>query len=95
MSSEFSPKPNYDGIYGYPNPFRTQINVEFAVNETTPVNIAIYDIGGKKVADLITSNIYAQGNYATIFNGSYLAAGTYNCVMTTRDDRETISIIKN
>ncbi len=94
MSNEFAPKPTYNAILAYPNPFQIQTTLEFAVKETTPVTISIFDLAGQKIIDIISNQTYNQGNYAYVFNGSSLADGTYLCVMTTKDDRKTMKIIK-
>jgi Secretion system C-terminal sorting domain len=94
MSSEFASKPNYDAIIAYPNPFQSQTTIEFAVGETTPVSISIYDINNNKIRDAFIGTVYTQGEYAQLFNGSDLTAGTYLFVMTTQNDKKTLKIIK-
>lgn len=95
MSSEFAPKPEYDAILAYPNPFATQTTFEFAVKETTPVTIDIYDTKGQPLASVFVNQTYNQGNYTQTYDGSNLIAGTYLVVMTTKDDKKTIKIVKN
>ena len=94
MNNEFASKPDYDAILAYPNPFVNETTFEFFVKETTPITIILYNASGEKVTDVILNKSYDQGSYATQFNGSDLAAGSYICVMTTKDDKKTFKLIK-
>lgn len=78
----------------YPNPFSNSTTFEFAVKETTPVTISIFDVSGEKVADVFVNQTYKRGNYTQNFNGSSLGAGTYLAVLTTKDDRKSVKIVK-
>jgi len=95
MSSEFAPKPNYDALIAYPNPVTIQTAFQFAVKETTPVTISIFNIQGDKVKDVFVNQTYNQGNYVRNFNASGLAPGTYFAVMPTKDNKKVVKIIKN
>ncbi len=93
-SSEFSQHPTNNAMMNYPNPFHAQTTIEFAIKENCNVTISIYDINGNKIDEVVTNRTYDQGMYAANYDGSKLAAGTYLCVMTTKDDKKTIRIIK-
>lgn len=95
VTREFNLNTNYDAIVAEPSPFHTQTTFEFAVKETTPVTISIFDMKGQKIMDVMENQTYNQGEYAQPFSGSSLAAGIYLAVMTTKDDKKTIKIVKN
>jgi hypothetical protein len=60
----------------YPNPFNPTTTIEFALPQTGDVNLAVYDILGRKVADLIKGNLNA-GYHKINFNASHLSSGVY------------------
>ena len=65
-----------EGAYSYPNPFRGVANISYVVPQDGDVQVAIYDVLGKKVQTLVAENQKA-GNYTTKFDGSNLPGGTY------------------
>ncbi len=60
----------------YPNPFNPSTKIKYSVPADGFVNIAVYNILGKKVTDIVNS-IQKAGNYEVNFNGSDLASGMY------------------
>ena len=67
----------------YPNPAskNAELNISFAVDHEEQVNIAVYDLSGKKVMDVVNGK-YAQGKHRTTFNASNLETGMYLYTMT-------------
>ena len=53
----------------YPNPFNARTVIEFQLSESAEINLAIYDIAGRKVADLANDD-YSAGNHAIILSGT-------------------------
>jgi len=53
----------------FPNPFTTQTNVQYNLNESSMVQIDVYDINGRTVAH-VDNSMQAAGNHNYIFNGS-------------------------
>lgn len=60
----------------YPNPFNPSTVISFSIPENSHVNLAVYDITGKQVAELANSRMSA-GNHEVDFNASNLSSGIY------------------
>jgi photosystem II stability/assembly factor-like uncharacterized protein len=60
----------------YPNPFNPTTNINYQLKEKGHVNLKVYDVLGKEVANLINETQNA-GQYTVTFNGSNLPSGIY------------------
>ncbi|MFT4061446.1 MAG: alpha-amylase family glycosyl hydrolase [Edaphocola sp.] len=60
----------------FPNPCKAETTVAFAINKSMRVTMALYDIAGKKVADIADRQLNA-GNYSIDIDVSQLASGQY------------------
>lgn len=60
----------------YPNPFNPVTNIKFDLAKTGMVKLAVYDVTGKQVAELVNGS-YAAGSYKYDFNASEFASGIY------------------
>ncbi|TAK36255.1 MAG: DUF4331 domain-containing protein [Saprospiraceae bacterium] len=60
----------------YPNPFTTQTNIRYEVAEEGQVNINVYGVSGKLVANLV-NEVAGKGRYAVVFNAANLQPGLY------------------
>lgn len=60
----------------YPNPFNPSTNITFDVAQTGPVTLEVYDIVGRKVAELV-NEVKSVGSYSVIFDASSLSSGMY------------------
>ncbi len=66
----------------YPNPFNSRTTFEYSVpsatfeNSAAHVDLTIYDILGRKVAEIVNRNV-APGKYKVNFDASNLAPGIY------------------
>ena len=65
----------------YPNPFNPSTTIEFSVPEQTDVKIAVFDVTGTLVTELV-SEVFGAGTYRTVWNakdnfGSHVASGLY------------------
>ena len=52
----------------YPNPFNPSTKINYSISDKMKIDLAIYDINGKKICQLI-SGYKSQGNYSVIWNG--------------------------
>jgi len=66
----------------YPNPFNPSTVIKYTIGSASHVNIKVYDITGRLVADLVNENKPA-GQYNVEFRGNNLASGTYIYTITT------------
>jgi len=71
----------------YPNPFNPITYIEFGLPEKAPVSIAVYDLAGRRVRELLNSEISA-GRHRIAWNalneqGSKVASGVYFIVFKT------------
>lgn len=60
----------------YPNPFNPSTEISYSLAENGQVQLAVYDVAGKKVTDLF-SGFKTAGNYTYNFDGRNLASGVY------------------
>lgn len=60
----------------YPNPFNNSTTVKYQLSEQLPITAEVYDIGGRRVAQLVDKE-QAAGVYFVPFNASSVASGTY------------------
>ncbi len=61
----------------YPNPFNPTTMIEFDLDRTQHVTLAIYDLSGKQVALLIDNAPKTAGTYRIAFDGSHVSSGLY------------------
>jgi len=60
----------------YPNPFNPSTTIKFSLPKSEYVELKVYSILGKEVAELVSNNLFA-GVYQYQFDGSNLASGIY------------------
>lgn len=53
----------------YPNPFMKQTTIEFSVNQTENISLAVYDLSGQLVRTLIAGNEITPGKYDVVWDG--------------------------
>ncbi|MBD3180275.1 MAG: T9SS type A sorting domain-containing protein [Candidatus Latescibacteria bacterium] len=52
----------------YPNPFNPTVQIEYSISNPSRVDISVYDISGRMVAELVRGN-RTPGKYRTAWNG--------------------------
>lgn len=60
----------------YPNPFNPSAKIAYEIPEVSYVSLAVYDILGRQVAELV-NGVIPPGRYEVVFDGSKLASGIY------------------
>ncbi|MBT7789059.1 MAG: T9SS type A sorting domain-containing protein [Calditrichaeota bacterium] len=60
----------------YPNPFNSETVIKYSVPGNKDLNINVYDIAGRQVANLATG-MHAAGNYTVSWNALDMSAGVY------------------
>lgn len=53
----------------FPNPFNPNTTIRFALKETVPVELAIFDTGGRRVKTFYTGEMLARGIYTMPWDG--------------------------
>jgi len=77
----------------YPNPFNATTNISFEIANSCNVELAVYDLLGRKVATLVSANLPA-GSHTTSWNGNdsngnVAVSGLY--FYTLKTDNETLN----
>ncbi len=80
-------------VQNYPNPFNPVTTVEFSLPNDDQVNLAIYDLLGKRIRTLIDGK-YQAGDHRVVWDatdesGKSVSSGTYFYVLTTKNARMT------
>jgi hypothetical protein len=65
-----------------PNPSKGQVNLSFSISSNDHVNLSLYDINGRKVAEMFHKEAFANETYVLDFDGSNLPNGIYICKLT-------------
>jgi hypothetical protein len=76
----------------HPNPFNPLTTISYQLAEVSRVSLAVYDVSGRKVVDLVTGWRDA-GMHAVTFDGSDLASGIYIARLTAGDFQQTRKLL--
>ncbi len=63
-------------LQNYPNPFNPTTTIPFEISKASNVRIRVFDMAGKKVADLC-DEFFQTGKHEISFNASNLSSGIY------------------
>jgi len=72
----------------YPNPFNPSTNINFSIAEASVVKIAVYNLLGQEVAELV-NEFKAAGLYTVNFDASEFPSGAYFYSIETPQFRQT------
>jgi hypothetical protein len=64
-------------VGNYPNPFNPTTTIEFDLAKSGVVDVTIYDLQGRKVANLFNGNLEAAQGYTFNWDASNVASGQY------------------
>lgn len=76
-----------------PNPFSTQLNVQFYLSKAEAVTLGLYDLQGRLVKTVQSNEILAAGTHNIRVNGQDLPVGVYLCSLTTSDKQLTEKVV--
>ena len=68
----------------YPNPFNPRTLIEFALPETREVELAVFDVMGRRVATLV-DGVLSAGYHEVAWNAEHLPTGVYLYRITAGD----------
>lgn len=68
----------------YPNPFNPSTTFEYSIDATTRVQLAVYDLTGRRVKTLV-DGVQPASNYRVSFDAGDLASGVYIYQLRTPD----------
>lgn len=83
---------SYSLSQNYPNPFNPSTRIDFSIKKSGFTSLTIYDLTGKKVADLINENMNA-GAYSFDFNAIGLSSGVYIYTLKSGDFNQSKKFI--
>jgi hypothetical protein len=69
---------SYLTVRNYPNPFNPTTTISYSVPTSGEVTLAVYDLTGRKVQDLV-NRVQQAGSYSVSFDGGALPSGIYFC----------------
>ena len=72
----------------YPNPFNPSTTIRFSLNKPSFVSLAVFDVLGNRVKQLIESNV-SNGQHQIQFDASQLSSGMYFYRLQSGDFIET------
>ena len=76
----FNPTPNTDDFIlapNYPNPFATTTTIIYDLPTRSRVNLALFDLSGRKIQDLLVDEEQETGRQFLEFNAASLPSGVY------------------
>ena len=73
----------------YPNPFTERTQFELTLGDTQEVDVAVYDVLGRRVVELFRGTLGASEQRTFVFDGSALPAGLYFVRVTGENFAET------
>lgn len=77
---------NYNLQQNFPNPFNPTTNIRFDLPRETRVNLVVYDVQGRQVAELINGQLNA-GSYNFDWDASAFPSGVYFYSLTADNFR--------
>jgi outer membrane protein assembly factor BamB len=76
----------------YPNPFNSSTTIEFTLPEESEIELAIYDILGRKIANLFTGQKEA-GNFSFIWDAGDKPSGVYLASLKSKEYSKAVKIL--
>jgi hypothetical protein len=72
-------------LHAFPNPFGNQLNIEFLLDKNQPVSIAIFDITGREISNMLEKEFLSQGIHRFVWQKDMLGAGVFLVKVQTAD----------
>ncbi len=84
-----------DGLFlsqNYPNPFSSSTEIAFTIDQTSSVQLAVYDVTGKQVAQLVDNRL-APGDHVISWQPAHLPNGVYFYRLTQGDNLQVRAML--
>lgn len=81
-------------LKAYPNPFSSELSLEYNLKEASSVKIQLFNAFGGLVHSTFAGE-QIPGNHKVTLDGSGLAAGVYTCKLFSGTDVQVIKVVKN
>jgi len=96
MRTQEATLPVVERVKVFPNPLQQEAQIQYELSEKTEVVVAVFDMDGKVVAQLVSGLVQDAGLYQLDFNAADLPSGLYFVTVKTQNDYhvEKISVIK-
>ena len=92
---EILTKEEKTGLAVYPNPFTDQINIVISSDKETSYSLALFDLRGNKIADLVQNKQIDRYNKDILqYKFDYLPPGIYICTLQTGIAYDMVKIVK-
>ena len=88
LSNELIYNPIFELNQSYPNPFNPNTTISFQIKQFSNVNINVYDINGRIIANLF-NGFKSAGEYSINWNAANIPSGTYFLNMSTNSFSST------
>ncbi|MHB9028759.1 MAG: T9SS type A sorting domain-containing protein [Candidatus Latescibacterota bacterium] len=86
--SEEEESPRAFTVANYPNPFNPSTTISLTLPRAGQVSLAVYDVTGRKVAEL-ARKFYPAGRHSVTWNATDCASGVYFCTLRVGEMVET------
>lgn len=90
---KIAPPATYELFQNYPNPFNPTTVISYQLSEVSKVNLKIYDILGREVANLVNGQ-QEPGYYQKAFESHRFASGTYVYQLIATDEQNNKHILR-
>ncbi len=77
----------------YPNPFNPTTTIAFDLPKEATVTIALYNLLGERVDEIVSGEQFQAGRHAVAFNAAHLASGVYYYRLTAADFSATSKML--
>lgn len=77
-----------------PNPFADAFQVQFYAEHAQPISLSLYDIQGRLVKRIVSSQEFSQGKHNIEVNMDNLTMGMYVCTLTTTTRQISQKVVK-
>ncbi|MDD4427816.1 MAG: T9SS type A sorting domain-containing protein [Paludibacter sp.] len=78
----------------YPNPFTSNLNIDYNTSESGKVSIEIYNLNGQLIQKVVDDEHHGAGKYSTQFNAENMANGLYLCKVVINGRVQMYKILK-